>query len=115
MRGYGSLPRFFVLAHHWVPQTDVFRFRRFRLNLISFLRLPLGVSEHELRDVLKECSASLCAAYLARAERSSQEWPVHSGDRLPDSPHPVNERPAGAHGTAGEENFDFHDTATLVR
>ena len=104
-----------MLAHDWVPQTDVFKFRRFRLNLVSFLRLPLGVSEHELRDVIKECSVSLYAAYLARAERSSQEWPVHSGGNLPDSSQPVNKHLAGAYGTATDENFDFHDTATLVR
>jgi hypothetical protein len=87
------------LAHERIPSHDVFKFRRFRLNVISFLRLPLGVSENELREVIKECSANLHACYLARAERSAMEW---------------TERRATANGTADSENFDFHDTMTLI-
>jgi hypothetical protein len=51
------------------PNYDVFKFRRFRLNLIGFLKLPLGVSESALRDVIKQCSVNLLANYEARAER----------------------------------------------
>jgi hypothetical protein len=56
-----------VLRHD--PNYDVFKFRRFRLNLIGFLKLPLGVSESALRDVIKQCSVNLLANYEARAER----------------------------------------------
>ena len=52
---------------------DLFAFRRFRLNVIGFLRLPLDVSEAALRDVLRQCSSSLFAGYLARLERAHEE------------------------------------------
>lgn len=52
-----------------MPVYDVFKFRRFRLNLIGFLKLPLGTSEDVLRNVIKGCSVHLLANYLARAER----------------------------------------------
>jgi hypothetical protein len=58
-----------VLSHDPTQDYDVFKFRRFRLNLIEFLRLPLGVSENALRDVIKGSSANLLANYMARAER----------------------------------------------
>jgi hypothetical protein len=62
----------YVITHDPVPIYDVFKFRRFRLNLIGFLRLPLGVREDVLRDVIKGCSVNLLANYLARAERSAR-------------------------------------------
>jgi hypothetical protein len=49
---------------------DVFKFRRFRLNVIGFLKLPLGVSETDLREVIKESSIHLLVNYMARAERA---------------------------------------------
>ena len=49
---------------------DIFKFRQFRLNVIGFLRLPLDISEGELRDVIKRRSDNLLASYLLRAERS---------------------------------------------
>ena len=52
---------------------DLFAFRRFRLNVIGFLRLPLDVSEAALRDVLRQCSSNLFASYLARSERAHEE------------------------------------------
>ena len=58
-----------MLAHHSAPVYDVFKFRRFRLNIIGFLKLPLGVNETTLRDVIKGSSINLLAHYLARAER----------------------------------------------
>ncbi len=66
------------------PVYDVFKFRRFRLNLIGFLKLPLGVSEEVLRDVIKECSVNLLKSYLARAERvnSTPLRPTRSGPSL---------------------------------
>lgn len=45
---------------------DVFKFRRFRLNLIGFLKLPLDVSEDVLRDIVQGWSANLLLCYLAR-------------------------------------------------
>lgn len=59
-----------MLTHSPAPLYDVFKFRRFRLNLISFLRLPLSVNENDLREVIKECSVNLHAGYVARAERA---------------------------------------------
>jgi hypothetical protein len=58
-----------VITHDPMPVYDVFKFRRFRLNLIGFLKLPLGISEDVLRNVIKGCSVNLLANYLARAER----------------------------------------------
>jgi len=47
---------------------DVFKFRRFRLNLIRFLKLPLDVGEQDLRDAIMKCSVNLLANYMGRAE-----------------------------------------------
>jgi hypothetical protein len=58
-----------VITHDPTLIYDVFKFRRFRLNVIAFLKLPLGVSETTLRDVIKGCSSALLASYMARAER----------------------------------------------
>ncbi len=49
---------------------DIFKFRQFRLNVIGFLRLPLDISENELREVIRGCSNNLLASYLLRAERT---------------------------------------------
>lgn len=49
---------------------DLFKFRRFRLNVIGFLKLPLGINEHALRLAIKGCSASLLSSYDARADRA---------------------------------------------
>jgi hypothetical protein len=53
---------------------DVFdglvRFRRFRLNVIEFLKLPHDISEEALRNVLKRSNASLLRTYEDRAERA---------------------------------------------
>jgi len=58
-----------VFAHDSAPVYDLFKFRRFRLNVIGFLRLPLGINESTLRDVIKGSSVNLLAHYMARAER----------------------------------------------
>jgi hypothetical protein len=103
-----------LLDRDRIPASDVFKFRRFRLNLISFLRLPLGVSENELRDRLKACSVNLHAGYLARAERSAMEWSGRSDGNLPDSYQSFPERHARVNGSADTERFEYHDTITLV-
>jgi hypothetical protein len=63
-----SQPSHLVISQPPPATYDVFRFRRFRLNLIGFLKLPLDVNEIYLRGVLKGSSTSLLASYLARAE-----------------------------------------------
>jgi hypothetical protein len=55
------------------PSYDVFKFRRFRFNLVRFLRLPLDISERDLREAVMECSANVFADYVARAERAVAE------------------------------------------
>jgi hypothetical protein len=46
------------------------RFRRFRLNVIEFLKLPCDISEEALRDVLKRSNATLLRTYQDRAEQA---------------------------------------------
>ena len=107
--------RHFVSSHDQVATQDVFKFRRFRLNVISFFRLPLGVSEKELRDAIKERSESLHACYVARAERATMEWPERQGRNSGPSYHSPADQRARVNGTADSEDFDFQDTATLIR
>jgi hypothetical protein len=58
-----------------VPRLDVdsceqiLAFRRFRLNVIRFLRLSLAVNEQELRDAIRTASPVLHAIYQGRAAR----------------------------------------------
>jgi hypothetical protein len=53
------------------PQSyDVFKFRRFRFNLIRFLRLPLDIKEGDLRTAIMQCSVTVFADYVARARRT---------------------------------------------
>jgi hypothetical protein len=59
-----------VSTHDAVEIYDVFKFRRFRLNVIGFLKLPLSVSESALREVIKESSTHLFVNYMSRAERA---------------------------------------------
>jgi hypothetical protein len=75
-----------VIVHDPTSVYDVFKFRRFRLNLIGFLRLPLGVSESTLRDVIKGCSANLLATYVARAERAAASKAADDDDSPQASP-----------------------------
>jgi hypothetical protein len=63
---------------------ELLRFRRFRFNVIGFLRLPLGVSENGLRDVMKTASVNLLASYDARAVRARSVFRSRSSSRLPD-------------------------------
>jgi hypothetical protein len=57
-----------MLTHYSRPAYDIFMFRRFRLNLINFLKLPLNVSEAALRRATGRSSQKLFASYLLRAE-----------------------------------------------
>ena len=45
-------------------------FRRFRLNVIRFLRLSLDVNERALRDAIRTASPILLATYEGRAARA---------------------------------------------
>ncbi len=47
----------------------VLRFKRFRIQLIAFLRLPLDVSETTLRVALRKASQRVFEIYLDRADR----------------------------------------------
>jgi hypothetical protein len=52
---------------------DVFKFRRFRFNLIRFLHLPLDIKEKDLRLAILQCSVNVLADYVARARRAVAE------------------------------------------
>jgi len=70
-----------MLTHYSRPAYDIFAFRRFRLNLINFLRLPLDVSEAALRNAIGRSSQYLFASYLLRAERALRDNSAVSTDR----------------------------------
>jgi hypothetical protein len=53
---------------------DVLAFRQFRRNVIGFLRLPLDVSEGDLRDALIVISPNLLAVYKLRATQATLAW-----------------------------------------
>ena len=46
------------------------KFRRFRLNVLSFLRLPLDTREAALRQAIGNCSAHLLQEYLWRSQQA---------------------------------------------
>jgi hypothetical protein len=100
-----------VLAHDPATLIDVFKFRRFRLNLISFLRLPLGVSESDLRDVIKGCSISLYAGYVARAERAVMKTSARSGGIPQNLRQPSPEKPGGARKSCDTDDRERHKIA----
>jgi hypothetical protein len=56
---------------------DVFKFRRFRFNLVRFLRLPLDISERDLRHAIMQCSVNVFADYVTRAKRAVAESGGH--------------------------------------
>jgi hypothetical protein len=62
-----------VLPQPPFPAYDVFKFRRFRFNLIRFLRLPLDIKERDLRSAIMQCSVNVFADYVARARRAVAE------------------------------------------
>jgi hypothetical protein len=53
---------------------DVLAFRQFRRNVIGFLRLPLDVSESELREALHAISPHLLEVYKYRATQAALTW-----------------------------------------
>jgi hypothetical protein len=62
--------RSLVLTQDSIAAYDLFKFRRFRLNVIGFLKLPLSINENALRHAMKDCSAHLLSSYDARADRA---------------------------------------------
>jgi hypothetical protein len=64
-----------MLTHNSRSAYDIFKFRKFRLNLICFLKLPLNVSEDALHHATIECSRNLFTGYLARKDLA------HAGPR----------------------------------
>ena len=53
-------------------------FKRFRLNVIDFLRLPHDVSESALRDAIKLSSLNLLESYKERAARARSKTRLRS-------------------------------------
>ena len=49
---------------------ELVKFRRFRLNVIEFLKLHPDSSEIVLRDAIRNSSVTLLAVYEARAARA---------------------------------------------
>ena len=62
------------MGHDQNLPDDVLAFRQFRRNVIAFLRLPLDVSESELRDALNAISPSFLAIYKHRATQATLAW-----------------------------------------
>jgi hypothetical protein len=52
------------------PFDELLVFRRFRMNVIQFLRLRLDVGEQALCEAIKSASPSLLAGYERRAARA---------------------------------------------
>jgi hypothetical protein len=69
------MPQSGDLVHSQLPPQsyDVFKFRRFRFNLIRFLRLPLDIDEGDLRAAIMQCSVNVLANYVVRARRAVAE------------------------------------------
>jgi len=59
----------------------LFKFRRFRLNLLRFLRLPLDIRESALRDVIKARSENLLTHYVMRADNARMFPPIREPAR----------------------------------
>jgi hypothetical protein len=53
------------------PFDELLVFRRFRMNVIQFLRLPLDVDEKTLCIAIRAASSSLMAGYECRSARAS--------------------------------------------
>ncbi len=58
---------------------DPSRFRRFRLHVIEFLKLPHDIGEDALLDVLKRANTALFRAYQALAGRGPGRLPEADG------------------------------------
>ena len=48
---------------------EALKFSQFRFKLIEFLKMPPGISERALREVLERTNPNVHRNYLARAER----------------------------------------------
>jgi hypothetical protein len=53
---------------------DILAFRQFRCSVLRFLKLPLDVSESELRDALNAISPNLLAVYKQRSTQATLTW-----------------------------------------
>jgi hypothetical protein len=88
-----------VIAHDPGVVYDLFKFRRLRLNILWFLRLPLDISEVALLQAMKACSRSLFAHYIHRAECARRSWDT---------------RPASAHATLRPAHATLRQVRTVV-
>jgi len=59
-----------------VEDQDAVEFKQFRLKLLGFLRLPVAVSETQLRDALRSISENVLVTYLKRAKGMQQPIPI---------------------------------------
>ena len=72
-----------VTSHTRGSFEELLMFRRFRLNVIRFLRLPPDVSEGVLHHAIKVCSLNLLASYNDRAARAESATASRSPVDLP--------------------------------
>ena len=68
-----------------LPTYEVSKFKHFRFNLIRFLRLPIDISEGDLRNAIRRCSANVFAEYMSRAQRAVAG--AGSRERAPERMH----------------------------
>lgn len=68
-----------------LPTYEVSKFKHFRFNLIQFLRLPIDISEGDLRNAIRRCSANVFAEYMSRAQRAVAG--AGSRERAPERMH----------------------------
>lgn len=81
--GQAQRESYFVPKSNKDQTRNVLQFKRFRRNLIDFLKLPSDVNESQLREVLERASTNLYRSYLARAQLAEPSF--RSEDTLEDT------------------------------
>lgn len=62
---------------------EVADLKQFRRKLIGFLRLPLNISEAQLRAELRNCSGGVFASYMRRFGHAYVAYTCNNTIRLP--------------------------------
>jgi hypothetical protein len=62
---------------------EVAELKQFRRKLIGFLRLPLSISEAQLREELRNCSGGAFASYMRRFGHAYVAYTCNNTVRLP--------------------------------
>ena len=65
---------------------EVAELKQFRRKLIGFLRLPLSISEAQLREELRNCSGGVFASYMRRFGHAYVAYTCNNTVRLPVQP-----------------------------